>query len=80
MTASTTNIEARREADRRQAALGWVARQLEWERVLAGLRARRDTESSPHFDGRATAVNPGDLVSSRAPYFKSCRNVTMTRF
>lgn len=45
MTASTTNIEARREADRRQAALGWVARQLEWERVLAGLRARRDTDA-----------------------------------
>jgi hypothetical protein len=46
MTASTTNIEARREADRRQAALGWVARQLEWERVLTGLRARRDTDAA----------------------------------
>jgi hypothetical protein len=46
MTASTTNIEARRQADRRHAALAWVARQLEWEQVLNDLRARRDAGSA----------------------------------
>jgi hypothetical protein len=43
MTASTTSIEVRRQTERRQAALAWVARQLEWERVLTGLRAKRDS-------------------------------------
>jgi len=42
MTASTTSIEARRQSERHQAALQWVARQLQWEQVLAGLRAKRD--------------------------------------
>ncbi len=46
MTASTTSIEARRETERRQAALTWVARQLEWERVLNDLRARRNATES----------------------------------
>lgn len=41
MTATTTSIESRREAERRQHALSWVARQLEWEHVLTALRARR---------------------------------------
>jgi hypothetical protein len=42
MTASTTSIEVRRQAERNQAAMQWVARQLQWEQVLAGLRAKRD--------------------------------------
>ncbi|HEY7137230.1 MAG TPA: hypothetical protein VIB48_19395 [Acidimicrobiia bacterium] len=42
MTASTTSIEARRQSERHQAALQWVARQLQWEQVLTGLRAKRD--------------------------------------
>jgi hypothetical protein len=46
MTASTTNIEARRQSERRHAALAWVARQLEWEQVLNDLRARRDAGSA----------------------------------
>ncbi len=45
MTASTTSIEVRRQAERRQAALAWVARQLEWERTLNGLRARRHADA-----------------------------------
>ena len=45
MIASTTSIEARRQSDRRQAALAWVARQLEWERTLNGLRARRQADA-----------------------------------
>jgi hypothetical protein len=42
MTATPTSIDARRQAERQQAALTWVARQLQWEHVLAGLRAKRD--------------------------------------
>ncbi len=41
MTAAPTSIETRREAERRQHALTWVAHQLEWEQVLNALRARR---------------------------------------
>lgn len=41
MSATPTSIESRREAERRQHALSWVARQLEWEQLLSSLRARR---------------------------------------
>ncbi|HEX4778654.1 MAG TPA: hypothetical protein VFW74_17910 [Acidimicrobiia bacterium] len=41
MSTTLTSIESRREAERRQHALSWVARQLEWEHVLSALRARR---------------------------------------
>jgi hypothetical protein len=46
MSASTTSIDDRREADRRHAALVWVARQLHWEQVLTDLRAKRDAGAS----------------------------------
>jgi hypothetical protein len=46
MSASTTSIDARRQTERHQAALQWVARQLQWEQVLAGLRAQRDAVTS----------------------------------
>ncbi len=42
MSATTTSIDIRRQAERNQAALHWVARQLQWEQVLSGLRAKRD--------------------------------------
>jgi len=46
MSASTTSIDDRREADSRHAALVWVVRQLRWEQVLTDLRAERDAGAS----------------------------------